>query len=84
MHLYFMRTLLLKWINTFHTIAWLMNIFLIPGNVEGGGWVGLQPYHFCCWDLFPRAPVEIEYEFYYLKVIEHVYSYTWSLQFPNT
>ena len=44
------------------------------GTAEGEGLVGLQPYHFYCWDLFSRAPVDMEkYGFHYLKVIKGVY-----------
>ena len=30
------------------------------GTAEGEGLAGLYPFHFFCWDLFSRAPVDME------------------------
>ena len=32
----------------------------VAGTAEGEGPIGLQPYHFYCWNLFSRPPNEAE------------------------
>ena len=59
--------------------------YFIPGTAEWEGLVGLQPYHFYCWDLILFIIIAgiyylalqltwKKYGFFYLKVILGVYS----------